>query len=299
VGYRIVAIGEVLWDLLPDGKELGGAPANFAYHADALGADVCLVTRIGDDPLGREVLDRFRRLGLPTDSVQMDDGVPTGTVSVDLGSGGKPSYVIHENVAWDRLAVAETARTAVRDADALYFGTLAQRGEPARSAIRALVAAAPPKALRILDLNFRPPFVGRDVIEGSLPMANVLKLSDEELPVLADLIGLDGSTRQQITELARHYRFSVVALTRGARGSLLWRDGSWSDHSALTTAVRDTIGAGDAFAAALTLGVLTGWSLQQINSRANEVAAYVCSQSGAMPRLPFALRTTFRQQIDR
>jgi len=293
MNYRIVAIGEVLWDLLPEGKQLGGAPANFIYHAHALGADARLVSRVGDDALGREILERFKQLGLPTDSVKVDTDAPTGTVSVELESDGKPSYVIHENVAWDRLAATEPALAAVQKADALYFGTLAQRREQSRSAIRTLIAAAPASVLRILDLNFRPPFVAREVVERSQEMAGALKLSDEELPVLGQLIGLHGSTRQQITELARRYGFSLVALTRGPGGSLLWRDGDWSDYAGVTIAVRDTIGAGDAFSAALTLGVLAGWSLDEINNHANEVAAYVCSQPGAMPPLPLAVRSAF------
>jgi fructokinase len=294
--YRIVAIGEVLWDLLPEGKQLGGAPANFSYHTHAIGADARLVSRVGDDALGQEVLERFRQLGLSIDSIAVDADAPTGTVSVALGSDGKPSYEIHENVAWDRLAVDEAALATVQEADAVYFGTLAQRGEPSRSAIRILVAAAPANAFRILDLNFRPPFVGREIIEASLEMAGMLKMSDEELPVLADLIGLNGSTRRQISELAHRYGFSLIALTRGPHGSLLWRDGDWSDHPGLATAVRDTVGAGDAFSAAMTLGILAGWSLDEINTRANEVAAYVSSQPGAMPALPLALRATFARK---
>jgi fructokinase len=293
MNYRIVAIGEVLWDLLPEGKQLGGAPANFIYHAHALGAEAQLVTRIGDDALGREVLGRFKGLDLPNDSVQVDAHAPTGTVSVELGSDGKPSYVIHENVAWDRLVADETAWAAAQKADAVYFGTLAQRGELSRCAIRRLVAGAPANALRILDLNLRPPFVGREIVEASLEMAGMLKMSDDELPVLADLIGLYGSTRQQIAEVARRYGLALVALTRGAQGSLLLRQGHWSDHPGLAVTVRDTVGAGDAFAAAMTLGILACWSLDEINSHANEVAAYVCSQPGATPPLPLALRLTF------
>jgi fructokinase len=291
--YRIVAIGEVLWDLLPEGKQLGGAPANFIYHAHALGADARLVSRIGDDALGQEVRDRFRRLGLPTDCVAVDADAPTGTVSVELGPDGKPSYVIHENVAWDRLAVDETTLAAVRRADAVCFGTLAQRGTQSRLTIRRLVAAAPANALRILDVNFRLPFIDRETVEASLELASVLKLSDEELQVLAELIGLHGSIQAQVTELVRRYGFSLVALTRGAQGSLLFRDGEWSDHPGLATAVRDTIGAGDAFSAALAMGIRAGLPLDEINTHASEVAAYVCSQPGAMPPLPLAVRSAF------
>lgn len=291
--YRIVAIGEILWDLLPEGKQLGGAPANFIYHAHALGADVRLVSRVGDDGLGREAVARLKEMGLPTDSVAVDADTPTGTVSIELGCHGKPSYVIHANAAWDRLAADEAALAAACQTDVLYFGTLAQRHEPSRSAIRGLVARAPADAVRILDLNLRPPLVGREVIETSLALAGVLKLSDEELAHLAELINLQGSTRQQIVELAQRYRLCLVALTRGGKGSLLWRDGEWSDHPGLATEVRDTVGAGDAFSAAMTLGVLAHWPLDEMNTRANEVAAYVCSQPGGMPPLPPSLRRAF------
>ncbi len=194
--YKMLAIGEVLWDLLPSGRQLGGAPANFAYHAHALGADARLVTRVGDDALGREVLERFRLLGLPTDTIAVDAAAPTGTVSVELGPGGQPQFTIHENVAWDRITADEIALAAAAEADAVCFGSLAQRSEPARRAVRLLVAATRPGAFRIFDVNLRPPFVDRDVIEGSLVLANVLKLNDLELSVLAEMFGLPAVRRK-------------------------------------------------------------------------------------------------------
>src|SRR5262245_1696604 len=287
---KIVAIGELLWDLFPSGKQLGGAPANFTYHAHALGADASLVTRVGADALGCEARERFHLLGLPTDTVEVDAAAPTGTVAVELGDGGKPTYTIHEAVAWDRFTADQLALAAAGAADAVYFGSLAQRTEPARHAIRTLVAAAPARALRVFDVNLRPPYVVPEVIEGSLTLANVLKLNDQELPVLAGLFALRGDTREQVADLARRFDLSLVALTRGERGSLLLANGRWSDHPGLPAEVRDTVGAGDAFCAAMVLGFLAGRPLDEINARANEVAAYVCSQPGAMPALPEALR---------
>ena len=289
--YKMLAIGEVLWDLLPSGRQLGGAPANFAYHAHALGADARLVTRVGDDALGREVLERFRLLGLPTDTIAVDAAAPTGTVSVELGPGGQPQFTIHENVAWDRITADETALAAAADADTVCFGSLAQRSEPARRAVRLLVAATRSGAFRIFDVNLRPPFVDRDVIEGSLVLANVLKLNDLELSVLAEMFGLPGGAEEGMEELARRYELSLVALTRGASGSLLLAGGRRSDHPGLPVEVLcDTVGAGDAFTAALAVGLLAGRTLDEINRHANEVAAFVCSRPGGTPALPDALK---------
>lgn len=288
--FKIVAIGEVLWDLLPTGKQLGGAPANFAYHAHALGADSSLITRVGADEFGQLVLERFRQQGLPITTVAVDSAAPTGTVSVELGVDGIPNYVIHEHVAWDRITADEPGLTAVSVTDAVCFGTLAQRTEPARRAIRTLVGAAPASALRVLDINLRPPFFTHEVIEGSLAIANVLKLNDHELAILAEWFSLKGDPREQIMGLARQFDLKVVALTRGPNGSLLFEDGKWSDHPGLPVSVEDTIGAGDAFGAAMTLGLLRRYPLDTINRQANDLAAFVCTKRGATPTLPEKLR---------
>jgi fructokinase len=290
MSHAILAVGEVLWDLLPSGKQLGGAPANFAYHCRSLGAFAKLVSRVGDDALGREVLERFRRLGLPAEEVQVDPAWPTGTVAVTLAADGQPRFTIHEHVAWDFIAAAESALSAARAADAVCFGSLAQRSEPSRKAIRTLVSAVRPGALRIFDVNLRPPFVDREIIAGSLELANVLKLNDQELPELAAMFVLPAGERESMAELARRFGLSLVALTRGSGGSRLLAGDRWSDHPGRPVEVCDTIGAGDAFTAALAVGLLAGRPLEEINRHANEVAAFVCSQPGGMPALPDALR---------
>jgi len=155
MSFNVIGIGEILWDLLPSGKQLGGAPANFAFHARALGARSGVISRVGQDALGAEMIKRLQALGLPVAEIQADPSAPTGTVSVELSADGQPRFTIHEDVAWDRLALEKTALAAVAQADAVAFGTLAQRREPARSTIRALLAAVRPGALRILDLNLR------------------------------------------------------------------------------------------------------------------------------------------------
>jgi fructokinase len=285
---RIAAIGEVLWDLLPGGPQLGGAPANFAIHAHALGADARLVSRVGDDDLGRAVLDAFRRRGMPTDTIAVDASAPTGTVAVTLGPDGQPTYEIVENVAWDRIAVDSAVLEAFANADAICFGSLAQRSARNRALIGRLVADAR-NAFRIFDVNLRAPYVDAGVIEDSLGVADAFKLNDQELPILAKMFGLPDGEREGMTAIAS-FGPSLIALTRGASGSLLYADGEWSDHPGVPTKVVDTVGAGDAFTAMLVVGRLAGWPLAEINRRANEVAAYVCSQAGATPELPATLR---------
>lgn len=285
----ILGVGEILWDLLPGGKQLGGAPANFAYHAHSLGAQAWPLSRVGDDALGREIMARLQALGLPTEGIGVDRDAPTGTVSVEL-LGGQPSYIIHENVAWDRLELDEKALSLASKADALCFGSLAQRSEIACSTIRTLIAATPTKALRIFDINLRQHYYSEELIQDGLEAANVLKLNDEELPVLADFFALRGEDREQLHTLAQLFNLDVVALTRGARGSLLLQGGRYSDHPGSPVNIMDTVGAGDAFTAALTMGLLENLDLDEINAFANRLGAYVCAHAGATPRLPAEFR---------
>jgi len=289
----VIGLGEALWDLLPAGPQLGGAPANFAYHAQALGARAQVITRVGRDDYGREIIRRFETMGLDGSSVQLDETALTGTVTVALTGKGIPEYTIHENVAWDRIAATPEALAAVSVADAVCFGSLAQRSEASRNAIRQLVAATPASALRVFDINLRQHFYSREIIEHALRLANVLKLNDTELPVLARMFGVDGSPRQQVESLARDFDLRVVALTRGAEGSLLFQCGRWSEQPAGQVEVRDTVGAGDAFTAALCLGLLSGMNLDKIHAEASQVAAYVCGCVGATPTLPEPLRQRF------
>lgn len=291
---RIVAVGEILWDLLPAGRQMGGAPANFACHARALGADARIISRVGDDPLGREILQRLKELHVPVNGVSVDPEKPTGTVSVELAADGQPRFTIHGDVAWDRLQSDPTATEIVASADVICFGSLAQRGEPSRSAIRALVSAAPAGAIRVFDVNLRQNFYSRELIEASLKLANVMKLNDTELPVVAKFFDLHGAPLEQLKGLAERFDLKCVALTRGGQGSLLLSHGRASDHPGVPVSVVDTVGAGDAFTAALTVGMLAGWDLDDINQRANEVAAHVASCTGATPVLPDRLREPFR-----
>jgi fructokinase len=289
---NVIGVGEVLWDLLLTGPQLGGAPANFAYHAHALGAQAQVITRAGKDDYGCEIIRRFHEMGLPETGVQIDEGAPTGTAKVELSGDGIAHFTIQENVAWDHIAVTTEALVAANEAQAICFGSLAQRSEPSRNTIQQLVAEAPADALRVFDINLRQQFYSRDVIEQSLQRANVLKLNDDELPTLATMFNLTGSAEDHIERLAQMFGLRLVALTRGANGSLLYQkvndnnDARWSDCPSRPVKVVDTVGAGDSFTAALVLGLLRKMDLDEINAIANEVARYVCSQPGATPALP-------------
>ncbi|HEX7859538.1 MAG TPA: carbohydrate kinase [Verrucomicrobiae bacterium] len=288
----LIGLGEILWDLLPTGRQLGGAPANFAYHANALGGNGIVISRVGSDANGTDIINRLEQLNLSTECIQVDPSAPTGTVSVELTADGQPQYIIHQNVAWDKIAADENARRAVAKADAVCFGTLAQRHETSRTSIHELLSLTKPTALRILDVNLRQNFYSAEILEQSLRAANILKINDAELPILAQLFSLPDDPRTQLAELARRYNLHTVALTRGANGSLLFHKNTWSDHPGLLTKVADTIGAGDSFTAAMTLGLLANRDLDFINDQANRVASFVASQPGATPRLPPNLRLT-------
>ena len=295
--FNVVGIGEVLWDLLLTGPQLGGAPANFAYHAHALGAEAQVITRVGNNDYGREIIRRFREMGLPDRTVQIDEAAPTGTAKVELSGNGLAHFTIQENVAWDYISTTPEALAAAREAHAICFGSLAQRSEPSRSTIQQLVAAAPADALRVFDINLRQQFYSRGLIERSLQLANVLKLNDDELLSLAEMFGLTGTTEHQVECLARTFRLRVVALTRGANGSLLYQkekdEARWSNCPSRPVKVVDTVGAGDSFTAALVLGLLRKMDLDEINTFANDVARYVCSQAGATPALPLEFARRF------
>jgi fructokinase len=286
--FNVVGLGETLWDVLLTGPQLGGAPANFACHARALGARTHVITRVGNDDYGHEAIRRFHAMGLPDTMVQVDETAPTGVAKVVLSGDGLAHFTIQENVAWDSIAATPEALRAAREADAICFGTLAQRCEPSRTAIQQLVAAAPEDALRVFDINLRQQFYSSGVIEQSLLLANVLKLNDDELPILAEMFSLTGSAEHQIDRLAQEFDLHLIALTRGANGSLLYRkdEGRWSDCPSRPVKVADTVGAGDSFTAALVLGLLRKMDLDEINAISNEVAGYVCSQAGATPTLP-------------
>ncbi|MCF3650604.1 carbohydrate kinase family protein [Synoicihabitans lomoniglobus] len=282
----VAGIGELLWDIFPHHQQLGGAPANFAWHCWQLGAEAYPVSCVGTDSLGRRARSRLAEMGVDDRYVFTTDVLPTGSVEVSLSAAGKPSYEIKADVAWDQLPLADELKTLARRLDAICFGSLAQRSVPTRETIRAVLREMPADALKVFDVNLRQSFHSRALIEESLELASVLKLSDEELPVLAAHFALPGAEAAQLVSLRERFDLRLVVYTRGAEGSRLVGADGTSDFPGLGGLAVDSVGAGDSFTAAICMGILRGGSLERVNRFANEVAAYVCSQRGATPVLP-------------
>jgi len=288
--YLLVGIGELLWDIFPTGKELGGAPANFTYHASALGGQGLIISSVGNDNLGNEMLERLGTLALSCQYVARDIEHPTGTVSIKVGAGGEPSYRIKENVAWDFIPQTEQLMELVQKVKAITFGTLAQRSEVSRATVQAFVSQAPSDALCIFDINIRQAFYSREVIEWSLEACNVLKLNEGELQLLARLLSMEGDELQHLYSLSKRFNLELIALTKGAEGSILYSSEGVFIHEGYKTRVVDTVGSGDSFTAALALGMLTGSDLGTTSDYANYVSSLVCSRRGATPSLPEDLK---------
>lgn len=288
----IVGLGEVLWDVYPDAARFGGAPANFACHAASLDAESWLASSVGVDEPGDRALDTLRRHGVQCACVARDAEHPTGRVDVTLDSMGRPSYEIADDTAWDHLSRSDALDSLARRCDAVCFGTLAQRSSRSRDTIRQFVKATPPSALRMFDVNLRRQFYDAAVIDQSLRLANALKLNEEELPIVARLGGVtESKPRDAMRALMNIYSLRLVALTRGPDGATLIAGAEESTSPAPTTTVVDTVGAGDAFTAAVVLDFLAGLPLAEINAHANAVASFVCSQPGAVAALPDRLRS--------
>lgn len=284
--YTLVGIGEILWDLLPKGKQLGGAPANFAYHGHALGARGIVFSRVGQDGAGAEIIAALDSLGLDGQYISTDDIHPTGSVSVELDPSGEPNYIIHEDVAWDYLAESAALLDLASQIDAVCFGTLGQRSNVSRATIRKFLKATSPDCVRVFDINLRQSYFNKTIIEDMLALANVLKLNNNELSIVADVLQLGDSESEAIDKLIDRYNLRLVALTMGKGGSCLYAGSERSVCKGFNIEVVDTVGAGDAFTAALTLGLLRDSSLDAINEYANRVASFVCTQAGAMPAMP-------------
>lgn len=280
---RVLCVGELLWDSLPTGLFLGGAPYNVAAHLHDLGAEVHLLSRVGDDRLGAEALRRVAGHGVPTALLQTDSALPTGFVSVTLDSAGAPGYDIVRPAAWDAIEATPSALQCARAADALVFGTLAQRDERSRAAIGALVDGP---ALTALDLNLRPPYDDRWLVERSLAAAQLVKLNRDELARVAGWFDLPSDMREGMVALSARFGCSTVCVTLGAEGAVLLHHGRWAEHPGFRVRVRDTVGAGDAFLAALLHGLLSGAEELAALQHANLLGACVASCHGATPRPP-------------
>ena len=282
----ILSCGEVLWDLFPDGPRFGGAPANFACHAARLGAGVSMVSAVGADMRGDEACAILRKFGVDTSLVQRRADAPTGAVSVTLDQAGKPTFRIEPAAAWDKIDATPEATTAAGRVDAVYFGTLGQRGSISRATVRDILRRAKERdIIRVLDVNLRSPFYDAALIAESIGFASVLKLSSDELAEVACACGLELSAAPEPTlraVLARH-RLALIAMTCGAEGAILVSRSETIHQPGIPTVVRDTVGAGDAFTAALTVGLLRRYPLAKIAREACEVASATCAHPGALP----------------
>ena len=285
----VVGMGEVLWDVFPGGRVLGGAPANFAYHANQMGATGIIASSVGNDESGRGILSGLHDMGLDSRFIHIHEKCPTGTVTVSVDSGGKPSYTINEYVAWDSIPFAMDVAALARTTDAVCVGSLAQRSEISCRTIQRFLDATRLECWRVFDINLRQKFYARETIEATLSKTRLLKLNDEEWPILAEMFGVTTVVPGGLKKLMRRFGIEIVALTRGAEGSLICSHSLTHAVQAPPVQVVDTVGAGDSFTAALVMGILRGHPLPLAHEHASRVAAYVCTQRGATPKIPTEL----------
>lgn len=283
----IVGLGELIWDFLPDGKQLGGAPTNFACISRLLGNHSIVASRIGADELGREAVARLEQMGVSTRFMQQDDTHPTGTVRVQLDERGEPLFAMNENSAWDYLAWTAGWQELAPQVDAACFGTLGQRHPLARETMARFLRHTPPHAARIFDVNLRHSFFTAVMLDDSLRLSTIVKLNSDELLTVAAMLELKEREAEAVSQqLIARYRVELVAVTRGEQGSLLVTNEETVDHPGLRIRVKDTIGAGDAFTAALAHYYLRRAPLNTISEAANRMGAWVSTQAGATPEPP-------------
>lgn len=283
----IAGIGEVLWDVYPDAARFGGAPANFACHAAALGGEAWMASAVGVDELGRSALDTLENAGVRCETIARDRDHDTGQVLVMLDSSGQASYKFADDSAWDHIEWSVALESLAERCDAVCFGTLGQRSPISRATIQRFVSATPQRALRMFDVNLRQHFFDQRTIDTSLQIASAVKLNEEELPKVAELCEIDASTpRHMLRQLVERYDLRLAAVTCGAEGALLLAGDEESTCPAVPAKVVDTVGAGDAFTATLVPDFLRGLPLAEVNRHANAVASFVCSQPGAVMKLP-------------
>ena len=283
----VVGLGEVLWDVLPEGKKLGGAPANFAYHAGQfLGLDNTIaVSALGEDKLAEETIESLREHGL--NDLLPRVPYPTGTVQVQLDEQGIPTYDIKENVAWDNIPFDKDIQEIARNCRAVCFGSLAQRNVVSRETIHKFLDATPADCVKIFDINLRQQFYTQDVIRESLQRCNILKINDEELVLIGRMFGYPGlDIENKCWLILGKYNLDMLVLTCGTNGSYVFTPGQMSFQETPKVKVADTVGAGDSFTGSFCAAILSGKPVTEAHKLAVEVSAYVCTQNGAMPTMP-------------
>lgn len=289
--HIVVGIGEILWDMLPEGRKLGGAPANFAYHVSQLGLCSRIVSAVGHDMPGDDILNTLRAKNLDTDFIERIDR-PTGTVEISIDGKGIPEYSIKDNVAWDNIPFTDNLKRLAAKTKAIAFGSLAQRHHVSAMTINAFLDAIPEEneALKIFDINLRQNFYDRNTVERSLQKCNILKLNDEETDTISRIIGISGTIEQVVNTIRKKYSIGILILTCGTKGSYVFGHGTMSFLPTPKVKTADTVGAGDSFTAAFTASILQGKSIEEAHQAAVDVSAFVCTQYGAMPVFPDTIR---------
>lgn len=280
----VVGLGEVLWDMLPEGKQLGGAPANFAYHAGQFGLNTIAVSALGEDKLAGETVQQLeeKHLNYTMPTVPY----PTGTVQVELDDAGIPIYNIKENVAWDNIPFTHEIEDVAKNSLAVCWGTLAQRHVVSRETIYKFLDATPDNCLKIFDINLRQNFYTKEIIKESMKRCNVLKINDEELILIGRMFGYPGlDIENKCWLILGKYNLDMLILTCGVNGSYVFTPGQMSYEKTPKVEVADTVGAGDSFTGAFCVAILSGKPVKEAHKTAVEVSAYVCTQNGAMPKL--------------
>lgn len=278
---KIIGLGEILWDMLPTGKQLGGAPANFAYHVCRLGGNGWAVSAISDDELGREIKNTLSTKKLNTILEEVNE--PTGTVQVTLDAAGVPTYDITEGVAWDHIPFTERIGNLAKETSAVCFGTLAQRSPESRATIHKFIESMPAGSLKVFDINLRQKYYDEKIISDSLRLADILKINDEELEIVSKMLCLTGTSEERCRAISREFNLKFVILTMGGDGSKVILEDRVHLSTPSKINIVDTVGAGDSFTAAFMLAYLRGESIEKAHTLATEVSSYVCTKAGAMP----------------
>jgi fructokinase len=293
--FKVAGIGEVLWDQLPQGDVLGGAPANVAYHAGQLGAESYIISAVGKDDLGNEIIFR-----LPAKNINLlisRVAYPTGTVKVTLDEKGVPDFVITKDVAWDYIELTNDTISLAKQLDAVCFGSLAQRNTVSHNAIVRFVNLVPDNSLKIFDINLRQHFYDKELINELLMVSNILKINDDELLIISRLFGWEGDEEYICRKLIDNYGLKLLAYTCGTKGSYLYSKDEKSFLKTPVVKVKDTIGAGDSFTAALMVSLLNGDTLSKCHALAVEISAFVCENAGAMPEYTKELRNRINSYL--